>query len=300
MRVESLVVGMDFRDAAIAGARWAAEHFAPGAEMTLIHVIDPPDRPGFIASILPSAREIESPAVEQAEQRMRELIPGVFGSARFEVRVGKPHEQIVEAAKARRADVVVVGPHGDRPKPYAWLGSTAERVVHGSPAPVLVAINPPTARPRTLLVPIDESRLTESILEWAGQLAKDFGADVKLLHVWSEAIYNHVRSMARVGTSDPAAARQEIEQEVRDAATHWLAALASTGVRGQRATAIVSHGKAGDVTLEMAAACNADLIVMGRSAGGALAPALLGSTLRTVLHHAPVPVFVVTEPVAGA
>ncbi len=300
MQIGSLIVGMDFSHATIAGARWVSEHLAPGAEVTLVHVIDPPDRPGFIAGVLPSERDIESPAVQQAEEQMRELISTVFGSARSEVRVGKPHEQIVEAVKARRADAVVVGPHGARPRPYAWLGSTAERVVHASPVPVIVTINPPATRPRTLLVPVDEGRLTESILAWAGHLAKELDADVKLLHVWSDAIYNHVRSMARIGTSDAAAARREIDKEVHDAATHWLTDLAYTGFRGQRATAIVSHGNAGEVTLEMAATCNADLIVMGRSAGGTLVPALLGSTLRTVLHHATGPVFVVTQPVAGA
>jgi len=298
--MESLIVGMDFSDSTITGARWVADQFAPGAELTLVHVVDPPDRPSFIERLLPPAGEIESPAVADAATRMRDLIAGAFPSARSEIRVGKPHEQILEVARERHADVVVVGPHGDRPRPHSWLGSTAERVVRGSRPPVLVTINPRISRPRTILVPIDERRLTESILLWAGHFAETFDADVKLLHVWSEAIYNHVRSMSRVGTRDAAAAQREIEKEVHDAATHWLGDLSATGFRGDRATAMVSHGNPGDVTLEMAAACDADLIVMGRSGGGAIAPALLGSTLRTVLHHATGPVFVITEPITGA
>ena len=54
MQVNSLVVGMDFSDAAIAGAVRALERFAP-ARLTLVHVIDPPDRPHFALHLLPEA-----------------------------------------------------------------------------------------------------------------------------------------------------------------------------------------------------------------------------------------------------
>jgi len=296
MRIESLIIGMDFSDPAIEGARWVVEHFAVNAAVTLVHVVGPPSRPGFIARVLPAAEPIDSLASEAADARLRDVIANVAPSATCEVRVGKPHEQIAAAARERRADLVVVGPHGDGAARRPWLGSTAERVVHCSPAPVLVTSDPPPGGVRRILVPIDENRLTDSILGWAAHLAQAFDAEVKLLHVWSEAIFEHVASMARVTTADRDEARREIVKDVDEAAAHWLADLAAAGFRGGRATAVVSHGKAGDVTLETAAAYRADLIVIGRNAGGPIAPALLGSTLRTVLHHARCPVFVVTEP----
>jgi nucleotide-binding universal stress UspA family protein len=295
MRIESVLVAMDFSESAIAGARWVVEHFAPSADVTLVCVIVPPDRPGFVESLLPPPDAFEAPAREAAELRMRDLMASIAPGARCDIRVGTPHHEILEAARTRHVDLVVVGPHGDSVKPRAWLGSTAERIVHGSTVPVLVTTGVPATRPRTLLVPVDENRLAESVLRWAGQLATSFDAKVKLLHVWSEAIYSHVASMARVGTSDPEAAHREIEKEVHDAAAHWLADLGAAGVRGRRATAIVSHGKPGDVTLDLAASSHADLIVIGRSGRGAIRSVLLGSTLRTVLHNATCPVFVVTE-----
>jgi nucleotide-binding universal stress UspA family protein len=299
MRIRSVVVGMDFNETSTVIARWTAEHFAPNAEITLVHVLALPDRPAFAEQLLPATDTIESVARRGAERRMRDAIASISPRAGFEIRVGKPHEQIVEAARARRADVIVIGPHDDRHAPSRWLGATAERIVRASPIPVLIGVDPPPRAPRTLLVPVNESRLTSSILAWASQFAETFDAEVKLLHVWSESLYAYVGSIAHAGSSDDVAAQRVVEQEIRDATTHWLADLTEAGFKGRRAAAIVRHGEVADVIFDIAPATHADLIVMGRSGGLAIAPSPFGSTLRTVLHHAPCSVFVVTEPIAG-
>lgn len=299
MRVRSVVVGVDFSETSTITARWAAEYFAPDAEITLVHAISLPDRPAFAGELLPGAHTIEAAACRSAERRIRDAIRSISPRAQSEVRAGKPHEEIVEAARERRADVIVVGPHDDRHARSRWLGATAERVVRASPTPVLVAIDPPPRPPRTLLVPVNESRLTGSILAWASRFAETFDAEVKLLHVWSESLYAYVGSMAHAGNADDLAAQRVVEQEIRDATTHWLADLTDAGFQGRRAAAIVRHGDVADVTLDIAAATHADLIVMGRSGGFAAAPSVFGSTLRTVLHRPPCSVFVVSEPLPG-
>jgi nucleotide-binding universal stress UspA family protein len=290
---------MDFSETSIVAARWTIEHFAPNADVTLVHVIDLPDRPAFAEELLPATDTIESVARRSAERHMRNAIASISPRAGFEIRFGKPHEQIVEAARARRAEVIIVGPHDDRHARSRWLGATAERIVRTSPIPVLVAVDPPPRPPQTLLVPVNESRLTGSILAWAGHFAESFDAEVKLLHVWSESLYAYVASMSHAESSDDLVAQRLVEQEIRDATTHWLADLTEAGFRGRRAAAIVRHGQVADVTLDIAAATHADLIVMGRSGGLVMSPPPFGSTLRTVLHRAPCSVFVVAEPLAG-
>jgi nucleotide-binding universal stress UspA family protein len=290
---------MDFSETSIVAARWAVEHFAPNADITLVHVIDLPERPAFAEELLPATDTIESVARRSAERHMRNAIASISPRAGFEIRFGKPHEQIVEAARARRAEVIIVGPHDDRHARSRWLGATAERIVRTSPIPVLVAVDPPPRPPQTLLVPVNESRLTGSILAWASQFAESFDAEVKLLHVWSESLYAYVASMSHAESSDELTAQRAVEQEIRDATTHWLADLTEAGFRGRRAAAIVRHGQVADVTLDIAAATHADLIVMGRSGGLVMSPPPFGSTLRTVLHRAPCSVFVVAEPLAG-
>jgi nucleotide-binding universal stress UspA family protein len=147
-----------------------------------------------------------------------------------------------------------------------------------------------------MLVPIDDYGLTETILQWARDLSGMFGAEVKLLHVWSAAVYSHVASMSRLGATSDVEARLDFEKELRDAATHWLEDLTATGFERGRATATVMTGKPGDATLELATSVHADLILLGRHGSGLIAPTLFGSTVRTVLNGARCPVLVVTEP----
>jgi nucleotide-binding universal stress UspA family protein len=52
---------------------------------------------------------------------------------------GFPDEAIVETARQRGADLIVVGTHGRRGAARLMLGSVAARVVAGAPCPVLTA-----------------------------------------------------------------------------------------------------------------------------------------------------------------
>lgn len=63
-------------------------------------------------------------------------------SARMATRVGAPHTEIVRAADAEQADMIVMGTHGRSGLERLLLGSVAARVVRLAPCPVL------TVRPR--------------------------------------------------------------------------------------------------------------------------------------------------------
>ena len=296
-RLESIIVGVDFSTPAIKGAEWASEHFAPGAALTLAHVIEPPDRPRFASRLVPSPDDTIALAREDAEIRMRDTAAFLTATTpRCEIRVGRPHAEIAALAHELRADLVVIGPHSDRPRTSKFLGTTADRVVRTCPVPVLVATSPPAGRPQHILVPVDDSAITPTLLAWTYHLAELFDADVTLLHVWTNAAYSHVASMSHATSASESEARTEIEKDLREAGMYWLNELTRTGIDRERVTPIVSHGNAGEVALETASVAHADLIVLGRRGSGLVAPALLGSTVATVLHGARCPVLVVTEP----
>ena len=296
MRVDTMLVAVDFSDTATEAARWAIDVFAPSARVVLLHVIDPPDRPRFARDRLPPEGTFEDVAREHASARLREL-QETLGRAdiRTEIRTGKPYEQVAAVAIEVGATMVVIGPHGDRPRPATFLGTTADRIARTSPVPVLVVTAPPAQAPKRILVPVQDALLTPRLMEWTSALAEQFDARVTLLHVWSNAVYSHVASMSYARKPTEAEAKEAITKELRDAATSWLEELAPAGPARRRFAATVSYGRAGDAALEQAHEVNAELIIIGRSGTGLLAPALLGSTTNTVLHGARCPVLVVTR-----
>ena len=296
MRVDTLLVAVDFSDTAEEAARWASHVFAPSARVVLLHVIDPPDRPRFARDRLPPPGTFEDIAREHATERLRELTERLARQdIRVEIRIGKPYEQVAAVATEVSASLVVIGPHGDRLRPSKFLGTTADRIARTSPVPILVVTTPPENAPKRILVPVADTALTPRVMEWTSALAEQFDARVTLLHVWSNAVYSHVASMSYARKPTEAAARKEITKELRDAATSWLQEIVPSDTARHRFAAAISYGRAGDAVLEQAHEGNAELIILGRSGTGLVMPALLGSTTNTVLHGARCPVLVVTR-----
>lgn len=111
------------------------------AELRLVHVMTPPAM--FLEDSYLSARtvrEMQSRARRAVEDRLARLLArarraGVRAGA--DVREGLPADEIVRAARRRRADLIVVGTHGRSGFARAVLGSVAARVVTLARCPVL-------------------------------------------------------------------------------------------------------------------------------------------------------------------
>ena len=295
MLFESIVIGMDFSEPAEKAATWVVSAFARGANVTLVHVIDPPDRPRFDDGTLPAPKVIETAARDHARTQLDRLSELFAESApRTEIRIGKPHEEIARAARDLGADLIVVGPHGGRPGRTRFLGTTADQLVRTAPVPVLVATNPPAGEPRQILVPVDDAPITPALLAEVRSIAEAFDAHVTLVHVWSNAVYSHVASMANITSANEAEAQKAIDEDLRNAQKEWLAEAERAGLPRERVSIVVTHGSSGDVTVALAAERHSDLIAMGRRGAGRIAPALLGSTVGTVLSGAQCPVLVMT------
>lgn len=79
------------------------------------------------------ARSALDAAVRQARQ--------LGADAEGELRTGKPHQQLVEAARARGADLMAVARHGGDNLARAWMGGTAQKVIGLAECPVLVHVH---------------------------------------------------------------------------------------------------------------------------------------------------------------
>lgn len=60
-----------------------------------------------------------------------------------ELRSGRAHQALIDAARERGADLLVVARHGGSPLARAWIGGTAQKVIGLAECPVLVHVNPP-------------------------------------------------------------------------------------------------------------------------------------------------------------
>ena len=110
------------------------------AELLVVHVLAPLVLPtdGYVS---PKVYD-EMNAAAQAEGR-KHLDALVRRAKQAGVRArgllleGVPHERIAQAARSRKADMVVVGTHGRTGFSRFFLGSVASRVLAVSPCPVL-------------------------------------------------------------------------------------------------------------------------------------------------------------------
>jgi nucleotide-binding universal stress UspA family protein len=83
-------------------------------------------------------------ALAAAVARARALGATVDG----EVLAGKPHAQLLEAARRGGADLIVLGRHGATRLSRAWIGSVAQKVIGLAECPVLVCVSPMPAEDR--------------------------------------------------------------------------------------------------------------------------------------------------------
>jgi nucleotide-binding universal stress UspA family protein len=300
MSFQKVVVSMDFSDAAIAAAKWTGTWFAPTADLVLAHAIELPHRPIFAGNAMPSDDAIKDAVLDFATTRIDDVARAVSDRpVQQEIRVGKPTDVVHQVVFDVGADLVVIGPHGMRPNTAGILGSIADRIVRLSPVSVLIGTNPRQRAPARILVGVDDSRITPTVLAQVRSLAHTFGAQVTLLHVWSDSLYSYVASMSYATARDEEDAKRDIRAEIDGDGARWLETLARTGLSGEHVDVIVTHGNAGDEMLALAERIDPDLIVLGRRGSGLVAAALLGSTLGTVVRGARCPILVVADPSEG-
>ena len=109
-----------------------------GASLALLHVTEVPAYAytGMMAAPL----DLLTPVLQAGEQELatalKELQVQMPGASSI-LRSGAAADEIIAAARAMNADLVVIGAHGRRGVGHLLLGSVAERVVQLSRVPVL-------------------------------------------------------------------------------------------------------------------------------------------------------------------
>jgi universal stress protein A len=139
---------------------------------------------------------------------------------------------------------------------------------------------------RNILVPTDFTECSHKALSYALSFAKQFGAEILLLHV-VESVPAVAQDALLQSSMLTVALHEESESRLRRL---QLEVMADAPVK-----AMTCDGLPWQRIVEVARERNIDLIVAGTGKHTGLARVLLGSTAERIVRHAPCPVLVVRE-----
>lgn len=251
--------------------------------------------PDTAGEVYETARAERTNYLQDVAHRMRE---GTGVEAETALLDGRADQAIMDRVESSGADLVVMATHGRGPVERAWLGSVADHLVRALRVPVLL-VRPVNAQPTDLTVPptprrvvvsLDGSKLAETALEPAADLATALGLPMVLLRV----IGGHME----LGSAYiPHAAKEHKEQleEERAEATAYLRTVADdlAGHDVTLADVEVVAGSAAHAILDSVNPEGGDVIAMATHGRGGLRRLVLGSVTDKVVRAATGPVLVV-------
>lgn len=204
---------------------------------------------------------------------------------------------VLEAeAHERGADLVVMATHGRGAFSRAWLGSVADAFIHHASRPVLL-VRPDEDEqdpgldagvpPERILVPLDGTELSETVLDHAVAFGGLFGAAFHLVRIvpfpmqFSSPYLPHTMQM-----------NQQFVTEAKEAAATYLDEHAERlRKRGLTVgTSVVVVAQPGHGILAEADATGATLVAMATHGRAGLTRAILGSTADKVVRGSRLPV----------
>ena len=139
-RFETILVPTDFSPTA-EQALGLAENLARSAGPARILIVNAYAVPLELeALVVYGVKRVFDELAGESENQCREVVARLKNeglSAESVGSHGRPEDVIVEMARKKRADLIVMGTHGRTGLPHVLLGSVAERVIRNAPCPVI-------------------------------------------------------------------------------------------------------------------------------------------------------------------
>ena len=196
---------------------------------------------------------------------------------------GDPAREIVACADQRQADLIVMPTHGYGPFRRLLLGSVTAKVLHDAGCAVWTGPHLEQAPAydsisfHTVLCAIDLGPDTRAVLTWASTFAREFGAELSILHILPT-------SLTRLdGIYFDAAWRQDVTKDVADRISALQQDLHA------ECEVLIETGEVPAAVADAAQTRKADLLVIGR---GRHAHGLgrLRTNAYAILRESPCPV----------
>jgi nucleotide-binding universal stress UspA family protein len=273
-RVLAPVVFSDNCRGALCYAIGIASRF--GAELTVLHVLEPPAWLDFDTNA--AREEVEKCRRDWVYRGLTDLTSGLHPPVKATTACvdGDPAREIIRFAEGSGTNLIVIATHGYGPFRRFLLGSVTAKVLHDATCAVWTGAHFEQALAKithacdihAVLSAVSFDSQTASVLDWSAGIASAFDARLTCLHV-VPAVHDAGRQPTLCG-------------EATHRLNNWCGSL---GVDAD------CHVAVGDVTGEIAGAVRAlgaDLLVIGR--GHLKAGGRLRSTSYSILRESPCPV----------
>ncbi len=186
---KNIIVGVDFSDCSIN----ALEHAVTiaqkaNADITMVWA----NHLDYSKEIFSVEPENLIPEVENRFQRLMDKYGPSLKNNRidFFIGKGKVYKVICQAAEQKSSFLIVIGTHGSSGFEEFWIGSNANRIVSSSTLPIItirggVDVNRDL---KTIVMPLDSTKVTLQKLPITALLAKYFDSEVHILGLYTSKL----------------------------------------------------------------------------------------------------------------
>jgi nucleotide-binding universal stress UspA family protein len=248
--------------------------------LTVLHVVD---------DTLPAT--IHARRVEEAQSAIRDHIAALPDARELTLNVvvvaGRPFLEIIAAADARDADLVVLGMHREEPFADMFRGTTTERIIRHGMRPVLVVRERAGHDYRRIVVAVDFSVHSQHALDFAlNNLPRP--EQLVLVHAFHVPFGGFL-----TGDKVRAEVAGRHTEMLRGMVAEALGRLLPDCPPPPVVHRVVREGETTEVIFGEVQEREADLLVLGTHGRTGVAHALLGSVAERVLDSAPCDVLTV-------
>jgi nucleotide-binding universal stress UspA family protein len=285
-----VIVGFDGSTAAHDAVGYgAAEALLRGGELHLVHAFSwPLIYPPFGATYDPHDHGPRSAMLDVVSQTAREAErahPGL--SVRSRILDGSPGGVLVTAS--RDADLLVVGHRGTGGFPGLLAGSVGMQTAGHAHCPVVIVRGTARSADAPVVLGVDGSPGARAAADAAFAQARRRSTELLIVH---HRPPHSGRAETEAGHSPDPAAVHHVEASMRGVADRYRDVRWRMEVHGGDSAAAALMAAADD--------CGAGLVVVGSRGIGGFRAMVMGSTVRTLIEHAPCPVMAVPSGVHEA
>ncbi|MBI4522240.1 MAG: universal stress protein [Deltaproteobacteria bacterium] len=261
----------------------------------LFYVIDPET---IMPSLVAKYGRYDNVLTAEREDRrdyLRKLATSFLASVAVDcsVDVGKPAEAIIDKAGASSDTVIAMATHGHSGINRWLLGSVAGKVLHAAANDMLLVRpteetrNAEAALPNRILVPLDGSRLAESAIPHAVELARKLNVELALVRVYGLPTPGYPEGYV----PDLGPLWEQVRKESQDYLEEKAGQLRKEGL--ERVSSVVLEGNAAEKIIDLAEERPQNLIVMCTHGRTGVVRWLLGSVTDRVVRHSATPILVI-------